>query len=65
VSDSLILAMKEFYYPITKAMYFLASRAGDGLNLAAALAVVGMAILAAAVAVATRLLGKGFGEMFR
>jgi hypothetical protein len=46
-------------------MYFLASRAGDGLNLAAALAVVGMAILAAAVAAANKLLGKGFGEMFR
>lgn len=65
VSDSLVLAMKEFYYPITKAMYFLASRAGDGLNLAAALAVVGMVILAAAVAAANKLLGKGFGEMFR
>jgi iron(III) transport system permease protein len=65
VSDSLVLAMKEFFYPITKAMYFLASRAGDGLNLAAALAVVGMAILAVAVAVANKLLGKGFGEMFR
>lgn len=65
VSDSLVLAMKEFYYPITKAMYFLASRAGDGLNLAAALAVVGMLILAVAVAAANRLLGKRFGEMFR
>jgi iron(III) transport system permease protein len=65
VSDSLVLAMKEFYYPVTKAMYFLTSRAGDGNNLAAALAVIGMVILGAAVAGANRLLGKKFGEMFR
>jgi iron(III) transport system permease protein len=65
VSDSLVLAMKEFYYPITKAMYFLAARAGDGLNLAAALAVLGMLILSAALIAANRLLGKGFGDLFR
>ncbi|HKP95464.1 MAG TPA: iron ABC transporter permease [Fibrobacteria bacterium] len=65
VSDSLILAMREFYYPITKAMYFLTTRAGDGNNLAAALAVVGMGILAGAIGVATRLLGSRFGEMFK
>jgi iron(III) transport system permease protein len=65
VSDSLILAMQEFYYPITKAMYFLTSRAGDGNNLAAALAVLGMLILAVAIGMANRLLGRKFGEMFR
>ncbi len=65
VSDSLILAMREFYYPITKAMYFLTTRAGDGNNLAAALAVVGMAILAGAIGAANRLLGNRFGEMFK
>jgi iron(III) transport system permease protein len=65
VSDSLVLAMKEVYYPITKAMYFLTSRAGDGNNLASALAVIGMMILAAAIWGANRLLGKRFGEMFR
>jgi iron(III) transport system permease protein len=65
VSDSLILAMREFYYPITKAMYFLTTRAGDGNNLAAALAVVGMVILAGAIFVANRLLGNRFGEMFK
>jgi iron(III) transport system permease protein len=65
VSDSLILAMREFYYPITKAMYFLTTRAGDGNNLAAALAVIGMAILAAAIGVANRLLGSRFGEVFK
>ncbi len=65
VSDSLILAMREFYYPITKAMYFLTTRAGDGNNLAAALAVVGMVILAGAIWVANRLLGNRFGEMFK
>lgn len=65
VSDSLVLAMREFYYPITKAMFFLTTRAGDGNSLAAALAVIGMAILAAAIAAANRLLGKGFGEMFK
>lgn len=65
VSDSLVLAMKEFYYPITKAMYFLTTRAGDGNNLSAALAVIGMVILAVAIGTANRLLGKRFGEMFR
>jgi iron(III) transport system permease protein len=65
VSDSLVLAMKELYYPITKAIYFLASRAGDGYNLAAALAVIGMAALAAAILAANRLMGRRFGEMFR
>jgi iron(III) transport system permease protein len=65
VSDSLILAMREFYYPITKAMYFLTTRAGDGNNLAAALAVVGMVILAAAIFAANRLLGNRFGKMFK
>lgn len=65
VSDSLVLAMKEYYYPITKAMYFLTSRAGDGNNLSAALAVIGMAILAIAIGTASRLLGRKFGEMFR
>ncbi|MEO6098561.1 MAG: ABC transporter permease subunit, partial [Fibrobacteria bacterium] len=65
VSDSLILAMREFYYPITKAMYFLTTRAGDGNNLASALAVVGMGILAGAIWVANRLLGSRFGEMFK
>ncbi len=65
VSDSLILAMREFYYPVTKAMFFLTSRAGDGLNLAAALGMVGMIILALAMWAANRLLGKKFGEMFR
>ncbi len=65
VSDSLVLAMQEFYYPITKAMFFLTSRAGDGNNLAAALALVGMVILAGAIVMATRLLGRKFGEMFR
>lgn len=65
VSDSLILAMREFYYPITKAMYFLTTRAGDGNNLAAALACVGMVILAGAIWIANRLLGNRFGEMFK
>jgi iron(III) transport system permease protein len=65
VSDSLVLAMKELYYPITKAIYFLASRAGDGYNLAAALAVIGMGVLAIAILAANRLMGRRFGEMFR
>lgn len=65
VSDSLVLAMQEFYYPITKAMFFLTSRAGDGNNLAAALALVGMAILAGAIAAANRLLGNRWGQMFK
>ncbi len=65
VSDSLILAMEEFYYPVTKAIFFLTTRAGDGSHMAAALGIVGTLILAAALWLSGRLLGNRMGEMFK
>jgi len=39
VSDSLILAQKEQHYPITKAIYALFDRLGDGPYIASAMGV--------------------------
>ncbi len=65
VSDSLILAMKEKYYPMTKAIYVLFLEQGSGELLASALGVIGMAILAACIMGASMILGKKMGELFR
>lgn len=65
VSDSLILAMKENFYPLTKAIYVLFLEQGSGELLASALGVIGMAILAACIMGASLLLGKKMGELFR
>jgi iron(III) transport system permease protein len=65
VSDSLILAQTESYYPITKAIYALMDGLENGVNVAAALGVWAMALLAAGLLWATALLGKKIGQMFR
>ena len=65
VSDSLILAMQEDFYPMTKAIYVLIGRLGDGVVMAAAMGVLGIAILGAGMALAQKLLGRGLGQMFR
>ncbi|MBI5724008.1 MAG: iron ABC transporter permease [Planctomycetes bacterium] len=67
VSDSLILAQTEQYYPITKQIYNLATSAGfpQTANQAAALGVYGMAMLAGTMAIASALLGKRLGAIFR
>ena len=65
VSDSLILAMQEKYYPITKAIYSLFKYINDGPYLASALGMLGMVILTTAILVASRVLGKKMGELFR
>ena len=64
VSDSLILAIKENFYPITKTIYHLAMRLGDGPFIASAMGVLGMALLAVSLIVASSLLGKRMGELF-
>jgi iron(III) transport system permease protein len=46
VSDGILLALEERFYPVSKAMYVLMSRP-DGLELASALGVIVMAIMAA------------------
>ncbi|MEI6972219.1 MAG: iron ABC transporter permease [bacterium] len=65
VSDSLILAQRENFYPITKAIYVLMEQLENGTNVAAALGVWAMALLAAAMLWASSLLGKRMGQMFR
>jgi len=66
VSDSLILAMREPYAPITKMIYLLLGRIEPNAPaVACALGVVGMVILAASLLVASRLLGRRMGQLFR
>ncbi len=65
VSDSLILATKSEYYPITKAIYSLSQRVDSGPYIASALGVVGMFILIACLLGAGRALGGKLGEIFR
>ena len=65
VSDSLILAQKQQHFPITKAIYELFQLIGDGKFLAAALGVWAMVFLGLTIAVASRILGKKMGALFR
>lgn len=65
VSDSLILAQREADYPITKAIYSMADRLGDGPYVASALGVWGMALLAVCLVGASAVLGKRMGALFR
>lgn len=65
VSDSLILAMQEKYYPITKAIYALLGRVTDGSQIASAMGVLGMVILVISFLIASRLLGKRMGDLFK
>jgi len=65
VSDSLILAQSENFYPITKAIYALLDSLENGLNVASALGVWAMALLGAGLLLATALMGKRIGQMFR
>ena len=65
VSDSLILAFKDEYYPITKAIYALMGRIADGPYIASAMGIFGMALLMAGFFLAGRFLGQRMGELFR
>ncbi|NRA67861.1 MAG: iron ABC transporter permease [Pseudobacteriovorax sp.] len=65
VSDSLILAMKEQFYPLTKAIYVLFLEQGSGSLVASALGMIGMLILTACIMGASLILGKKMGELFR
>lgn len=65
VSDSLILALKEEYYPITKAIYALLGRVADGPYIASAMGLLGMVLLIISLVAAGRFLGQRMGELFR
>ncbi len=64
VSDSLILAQKAEFYPITKAIYELSQYLGAGPYTAAAFGVWSMCFLASILAAASVLLGKKIGSLF-
>jgi iron(III) transport system permease protein len=65
VSDSVILAQKMVYFPITKAILELFQLLGDGKFLACALGVWAMVFLGTMVAGVSMLLGKRLGAIFR
>jgi len=66
VSDSLILAQRPQDYPITKQIYVLfTSGTGDAAHAAAALGAYGMVLLGGTMALASALLGRRLGAIFR
>jgi iron(III) transport system permease protein len=65
VSDSLLLAQRERDYPITKAIYTLYDRLGDGELIASAMGVWAMALLAITLLAASSMIGKKMGALFR
>jgi len=66
VSDGLILAMREQFFPITKMIWQLMGRIDPGApGVACALGVVGMLILSFSLLVAGKILGQKLGQLFR
>lgn len=65
VSDSLILAERSQHFPVTKAIWTLYNRLGDGQYIASAMGVWGMALLAVTLVGASVLMGKKLGAIFR
>jgi iron(III) transport system permease protein len=65
VSDSLMLAREEQYYPITRAILGLLMRPDDGDNIASALALFAMGLLGVCLLAASVALGRKLGELFR
>jgi iron(III) transport system permease protein len=65
VSDSIILAQKEAYFPITRAILELTQRLGNGFYIASALGVWAMLLLTITLLAANRILGRKMGAVFR
>ena len=65
VSDSLLLAQKAEFYPITKAIYELSQYLGTGPYVAAAFGVWTMLFLASSLFAASVLIGRKLGSLFR
>ncbi len=65
VSDSLMLAQKQIYFPITKALYELFQLLGEGRFIAAALGVWAMLFLLITILIVNFILGKRLGTIFR
>jgi iron(III) transport system permease protein len=65
VSDSLMLAREERFFPITRAILGLLMRPDDGDSIASALALFAMGLLTFGLVAASFVLGRKFGELFR
>jgi iron(III) transport system permease protein len=65
VSDSLMLAQREDFYPITKTIYELFQLIGTGKFIASALGVWAMMFLAVTLVGSSLMLGKKLGALFR
>ena len=65
VSDGLMLAQRQDYYPITKTIYELFQLIGTGQYVASALGVWAMVFLAITIIGCSLLLGKKMGALFR
>ncbi|MCS6771875.1 MAG: iron ABC transporter permease [Kiritimatiellae bacterium] len=65
VSDSLMLAQRADYYPITKTIYELYQLIGIGQYIASALGVWAMIFLAVTILGASAILGRKLGALFR
>ncbi len=65
VSDSLVLAQKQAFYPITKAILELFQLIGDGKFIASALGVWAMVFLGVTIVGMSLILGRKLGAIFR
>jgi iron(III) transport system permease protein len=65
VSDSLMLAQRADFFPITKTIYELFQLIGTGKYVAAALGVWAMVFLAVTIIGSSLILGKKMGQLFR
>jgi iron(III) transport system permease protein len=65
VSESLILANRPADYPLTKSIYHLFNRVGDGDQVASALGLLALGFMTLALLAAGTFLGRKWGEMFR
>jgi iron(III) transport system permease protein len=65
VSDSLMLAQKQDFWPITRGIYEMFQRLGDGPYIASALGVWAMVLLTLTILSANSMLGKRMGAIFR
>ncbi len=65
VSTSLMLALREQYYPITKTIYEVSTQLVSGPELASALGMILMVVVAASMILASKAIGAKMGELFR
>ncbi len=65
VSESMVLAVRKEFFPLTREIYNLLGKIPDGDYVASALGVIAMLFLAAGLITASLLMGKRLGRMFR